>query len=63
MTPTLPGSIPATEGPVFGPAPRPTCTACPHPADAHDPIGVRFCAVTSSRGLTRGCVCVGAAVV
>jgi len=37
--------------------PAPTCAACPHPWAEHDPIGVRFCTVTTSRGLDRGCVC------
>lgn len=40
------------------PAPAPTCDACPHPLEDHDPIGLRFCSTTTSRGMTRGCVCV-----
>ncbi|MGH3850988.1 MAG: RGCVC family protein, partial [Pseudonocardiaceae bacterium] len=36
-----------------------TCTVCPHPWDAHDRIGVRYCAATVAGALSRGCVCVG----
>ena len=35
----------------------PACPACPHPLEAHDPIGVRFCRATATAGLDRGCVC------
>jgi len=33
------------------------CTACAHAADAHDPIGLRYCSATLEGGLDRGCVC------
>jgi hypothetical protein len=33
------------------------CFVCPHPWDAHDPIGIRFCTATASAGHNRGCVC------
>lgn len=35
------------------------CASCPHRWADHDAIGVRYCTVTSARGLRRGCVCVG----
>ncbi|WP_433261352.1 RGCVC family protein [Actinosynnema sp. CS-041913] len=34
-----------------------SCPACPHPADAHDPLARRFCAATRAGGLHRGCLC------
>jgi hypothetical protein len=52
---------PAATAPTELPADR-ACAACPHDRDAHDVIGTRFCSATSSRGLDRGCVCVGAAL-
>jgi len=34
------------------------CPACPHPLEAHDPIGARFCRATAAAGTEgRGCVC------
>ena len=52
-------TTPDTDLPVIPtPAPAPTCAACPHPLENHDPIGLRFCAITTSRGMSRGCVCV-----
>ncbi|MEU4746175.1 RGCVC family protein [Actinosynnema sp. NPDC023658] len=36
---------------------EPSCPACPHPADAHDPLARRFCAATRTGGLHRGCLC------
>ena len=33
------------------------CDACPHPAEAHDVIGTRFCGATVLGALTRGCIC------
>ncbi|REE70979.1 hypothetical protein C8E05_0312 [Rhodococcus wratislaviensis] len=36
-----------------------SCTACPHTADSHDALGIRFCAVTSARSLDRKCICAG----
>jgi hypothetical protein len=33
------------------------CFVCPHPWDAHDPIGIRFCTATAAAGHIRGCVC------
>ena len=49
---------PDTDLPDVPAIPVPTCDACPHPLEDHDPIGLRFCAITSSRGMSRGCVCV-----
>ena len=34
-----------------------SCPVCPHPADAHDAIGARFCAATAAGKFERGCVC------
>lgn len=34
-----------------------SCPACPHPANAHDPIARRFCSATEAGRLTRGCQC------
>jgi hypothetical protein len=34
------------------------CAACRHRWEAHDAIGVRFCAATLANGTERGCVCV-----
>jgi hypothetical protein len=34
-----------------------SCPVCPHPADAHDEIGIRFCAATAAGKFERGCVC------
>ena len=49
---------PETDPDLIGiPAPLPTCAACPHPLDEHDPIGVRFCSITTARGIDRGCAC------
>ncbi|MGH3763683.1 MAG: RGCVC family protein [Pseudonocardiaceae bacterium] len=31
---------------------------CPHTWDAHDPLGIRYCAATVAGGLSRGCICV-----
>jgi hypothetical protein len=33
------------------------CFVCPHPWDAHDRIGIRFCTATAAAGHNRGCVC------
>lgn len=33
------------------------CSACPHAADAHDGLGIRFCAATTAAGRPRGCIC------
>ncbi|MFZ2175305.1 MAG: RGCVC family protein [Rhodococcus sp. (in: high G+C Gram-positive bacteria)] len=35
----------------------PSCAACQHSLDSHDPLGIRFCAVTSDRNLDRKCIC------
>lgn len=40
---------------------EPTCAACSHPWDAHDPIAKRFCAATKAGGTLRKCLCSGAA--
>ena len=34
-----------------------SCAACPHDWEAHDHIGIRYCAATTARGLRRKCVC------
>jgi hypothetical protein len=34
-----------------------TCAVCPHPWDAHDSIGVRYCTASAAAGRQRGCVC------
>jgi hypothetical protein len=34
-----------------------TCPACPHPLATHDGIGTRFCRITVTRALSRGCSC------
>ena len=34
-----------------------TCPACPHPVATHDAVDTRFCRVTLTRALTRGCTC------
>lgn len=36
---------------------EPSCTACPHPADAHDALARRFCSATRTGDLRRGCLC------
>jgi hypothetical protein len=36
-----------------------TCPACPHPVAAHDAIGTRFCRITVTRAMSRGCSCSG----
>lgn len=36
-----------------------SCAVCPHPMNAHDRIGVRYCSATASGGLNRECVCSG----
>lgn len=33
------------------------CPACGHRLDSHDPLGIRFCGVTSNRNLDRKCIC------
>lgn len=33
------------------------CEACQHPVDAHDALGLRFCAATVAAELPRGCIC------
>jgi hypothetical protein len=34
-----------------------TCGACSHPLHEHDPLGVRYCAATTTFALPRGCIC------
>jgi hypothetical protein len=56
--------MPTTEARTTVPQPtaddttHPACAACPHPWDAHDVIGVRYCSASVTAGLDRGCVCV-----
>ena len=33
------------------------CPACPHPLTTHDDIDMRFCRITVTRALSRGCSC------
>jgi hypothetical protein len=33
------------------------CAVCPHPADHHDPIALRYCRATQDTAADRGCVC------
>ena len=33
------------------------CAACPHQRAAHDEIGARYCAATTSHDHKRGCIC------
>ncbi|PVX66120.1 hypothetical protein C8E04_3440 [Rhodococcus globerulus] len=35
----------------------PSCPACGHSLESHDPLGIRFCGVTSERNLDRKCIC------
>ncbi|GAB3875249.1 RGCVC family protein [Kibdelosporangium lantanae] len=37
--------------------PEMDCATCPHPWGGHDPIAVRYCIATATRGYDRGCVC------
>jgi hypothetical protein len=48
---------PTTGGPDTGDRTSVACAVCPHPMDAHDIIGTRYCSATASGGLDRGCVC------
>lgn len=50
---------PATPETDAGDRSRTRCAVCPHPWDAHDRIGLRYCAATAAGSLDRGCVCVG----
>jgi len=34
-----------------------SCASCTHTQEAHDVIGIRYCAATLARGLDRRCVC------
>lgn len=42
---------------VIQPQSATTCFVCPHPWEAHDPIGIRFCTATAAVGHNRSCVC------
>ena len=35
----------------------PACPACPHAADDHDAISLRFCRATAAGTSDRGCIC------
>ena len=54
---TLPPVPPAAPSPVEASSPASGCDVCPHPAEAHDVIGRRFCDATVLGALTRGCIC------
>jgi hypothetical protein len=47
----------STPSPVTPPPALAVCDVCPHPADAHDVIGRRYCEATLTGALTRGCIC------
>jgi hypothetical protein len=57
----VPTAVATPERPAAGAAPSPAaepgCAACPHPMDAHDAVGRRFCQATVASALDRGCVC------
>jgi hypothetical protein len=36
---------------------EPSCPACPHPANTHDPVARRFCSATQAGELHRACLC------
>jgi hypothetical protein len=57
-----PAATPSSTASVAEVRTGPACAACPHDRDAHDPIGTRFCSATIAGALSRGCVCVGAAL-
>lgn len=33
------------------------CSACKHPWEKHDALGVRYCTATTAASLSRGCIC------
>jgi hypothetical protein len=33
------------------------CSACKHPWEKHDALGVRYCTATMASSLSRGCIC------
>jgi hypothetical protein len=39
--------------------PSAMCAVCPHAEQAHDSIGLRYCAATVAGAWERGCVCGG----
>ncbi|HEY2224819.1 RGCVC family protein [Actinomycetospora sp.] len=38
-------------------APPGTCSVCPHPWDAHDALGRRYCSASMASSQSRGCIC------
>jgi hypothetical protein len=50
-------NVPATALPRTEVATDEMCAACAHPLADHDATGRRYCAATSTMGLTRGCIC------
>lgn len=52
-----PGREPGRHRDGRAPADPRACSACPHAADAHDGLGIRFCAATTAGGHHRGCIC------
>ncbi|PWW66502.1 hypothetical protein DFQ13_10118 [Actinokineospora spheciospongiae] len=52
-------STPGASTPDAGDHAEETCTACPHPLDAHDPIALRFCRAGAAGGPARKCLCSG----
>jgi hypothetical protein len=59
---TTDAPLAATESTTTTVDPELVCAACPHGREAHDRIGTRFCSATIAGGLSRGCVCVGEAL-
>ena len=55
----LTASAPTSTSPALAGSADPGCPACGHTAEAHGPVGVRFCRATTTGGLDRGCVCRG----
>jgi hypothetical protein len=51
----LPTSTTSTMDVVIEDAQR--CSTCRHPAKDHDTLSARYCAASTSGGLTRGCIC------
>ncbi|MGY2064991.1 RGCVC family protein [Blastococcus sp. SYSU DS0619] len=56
MTTALTTALPAPAGTQL-PAGAVSCTACPHPLEAHDRISLRFCEATRVSSSSRGCAC------
>jgi hypothetical protein len=59
----FPTSYETTGGALAAPAPKTStgtataCDVCPHAADDHDVISLRFCRATADGTAPRGCIC------